>query len=1163
MRTLINRLDRCDWHIFTAANPAYVLVDDHWVEDPQTLSEEENAARNAELMKQIKKIQAKRDKAEERAKANGKPTKGLPRITVEPARGVYGHTPEPSLMVTGLSVNEALELAGTWGQASITTPTGVAFTNGEFVPFKAEIPQVGTDLDDNYTEVMVDGVPVRFSYPVDFDESFPIKVAGLKVGISAKATAYLTSRERQKIELKTAQAIVDWLGKLPNPEEMASVAWAGRAKRGWYERSARAIVEIFGEDSPRFAALLAALSPQCSVEDNLGNTLRTWNNWLKAGRPTDYDSIVEIMGQSVQGDKGTDSVLEAWVNNAVRALTNDPIEMILSGPKVDSFRLNLLGNTIEVTNDTWMANYAGISQKRLQGKLLTSGKDPGKGTAYLAMNIMARKAAKVLTERTGEKWTASEIQETVWSWARSLWYAASQTKAKGDENFLTHFLSLGKLTAQDIASTPDFEVLFTTEIYENILKEAGYDDQLAEVRRLVAIGARNGQADGGGGNPAWAPGAGIDRATYDRHLQDAASRLSKGNTELNLIEEQKHSHFNQAGPAQIRRASVLFGQGEIVVTLFQKAADRSSFVHEVGHIMLELLKADATGDEVDPQVAHDYWQIKQWLGVKGDEPLTTEQHERFARGFEAYLMEGKAPVVGLRRVFGLFKDWLVGIYREMANLNVQVTPEVSEVFDRLIATDDQIQATKELDGFNDLLAQEAGVLSEPETVFMKSLAEQAEAEAEERLRKKALKDVEFERKAAKETRRLELTQEIRKEVERDPVHKLRQALRLPRKQGGARISLESAIEAMEDLVQRMGWDEGTAANQAADAQLQEMRDRREEIRKDLRGVKKALQQAENEKAPKGRINYLKSRMHALENDIATINDQVKNVAKFEKGTRKDIPSLPRNWFVNEGGMDIELLAHEHGYTSGSEMIEDLLSAPELEDDVRVRVENRLEIEFPVTSQEELAEEANRALHNKHRLEFLAVERLILARMTKREMKLQEAKARVQAARKAALKILGLKRWKDAGNWKRFLAAERRAQKAVERAVLAGDYETALALKDTQILQHALCTEAMGIADENARMLRLLKKYANRGRTDTFGLPADYLDQIDGILEGVSFRPVRLLSAIDPQTGERLKGGAEAEREVRAALSKWAAEQEAQGFPVDIPEHILQEINRKP
>ena len=68
----------------------------------------------------------------------------------------------------------------------------------------------------------------------------------------------------------------------------------------------------------------------------------------------------------------------------------------------------------------------------------------------------------------------------------------------------------------------------------------------------------------------------------------------------------------------------------------------------------------------------------------------TEAHEKFARTFEGYLMTGEAPSVGLKRTFRKFKEWLIGIYKEVSALNVEISPEVKMVFDRMLATEDEI-----------------------------------------------------------------------------------------------------------------------------------------------------------------------------------------------------------------------------------------------------------------------------------------------------------------------------------------------------------------------------------------------------------------------------------------------------------------------------------------
>ena len=67
----------------------------------------------------------------------------------------------------------------------------------------------------------------------------------------------------------------------------------------------------------------------------------------------------------------------------------------------------------------------------------------------------------------------------------------------------------------------------------------------------------------------------------------------------------------------------------------------------------------------------------------------------FARGFERYLMEGVAPSKGLRRLFATIKGWMVALYRDVRNLGVPLSDEVRGVFDRMLASEDDIAAARE------------------------------------------------------------------------------------------------------------------------------------------------------------------------------------------------------------------------------------------------------------------------------------------------------------------------------------------------------------------------------------------------------------------------------------------------------------------------------------
>ncbi len=47
------------------------------------------------------------------------------------------------------------------------------------------------------------------------------------------------------------------------------------------------LVDVFGDDAPRFTGVLAGTSPQTSVQSNLLNSLNIFKNWNASGRLRD------------------------------------------------------------------------------------------------------------------------------------------------------------------------------------------------------------------------------------------------------------------------------------------------------------------------------------------------------------------------------------------------------------------------------------------------------------------------------------------------------------------------------------------------------------------------------------------------------------------------------------------------------------------------------------------------------------------------------------------------------------------------------------------------------------------------------------------------------------------------------------------------------------
>lgn len=132
------------------------------------------------------------------------------------------------------------------------------------------------------------------------------------------------------------------------------------------------------------------------------------------------------------------------------------------------------------------------------------------------------------------------------------------------------------------------------------------------------------------------------------------------------------------------RGSITFTEEGAIIDLF-KTANPSTLFHELGHLFLRDMR-DVAKATKRPRARHDYKVIKDWLGAKGDR-LTRAQEEKFARGFEQYLREGKAPKPALQEIFDRFKAWLENIYKSAQDLNVEISDEVREVFDRMLGGD--------------------------------------------------------------------------------------------------------------------------------------------------------------------------------------------------------------------------------------------------------------------------------------------------------------------------------------------------------------------------------------------------------------------------------------------------------------------------------------------
>ena len=150
--------------------------------------------------------------------------------------------------------------------------------------------------------------------------------------------------------------------------------------------------------------------------------------------------------------------------------------------------------------------------------------------------------------------------------------------------------------------------------------------------------------------------------------------------------------YNQS----INGMTEIMKDGERIISIF-KTADRSTFLHEMGHVFFDDIQKLASMENVPEQLVLDWNKLKEWSewdDAQGAD--NTKAHEKFARGWEAYLREGNAPTKGLQRVFRMFSKWLTRIYRAVTRLGGLPPKEIQDIMARMIATQEDIDAyTKE------------------------------------------------------------------------------------------------------------------------------------------------------------------------------------------------------------------------------------------------------------------------------------------------------------------------------------------------------------------------------------------------------------------------------------------------------------------------------------
>lgn len=515
------------------------------------------------------------------------------------------------------------------------------------------------------------------------------------------------------------------------------------------------------------------------------------------------------------------------------------------------------------------------------------------------------------------------------------------------------------------------------------------------------------------------------------------------------------------------RGRIRIGQEGYAIDLF-RSADRSTFLHETGHYFLDVMGHIASDENAPEQVKKDYQTLLDWMGVKSSDEIGTDEHEKFARGFEQYLMEGKAPSSALQRAFGRFRKWLTSIYKNVKNLNVDMSDDVRGVMDRMLSSEAAIdQAHRDVG----LSSEELKGLPPEVQAKINDLQMRARDQAESQLLKEQMAELKTSRKEFLDKERVRIEGNAKDQVAEIPIFK-----------------------ASDEAVETIGEDKrpGTIAEKFLSGRLEPSDMGKFEALAEVHGFKDGEELAQQMiMAEEGN-----QRQHEIDRRVEAGMAQHADMMNTDAIKAEAMKAI-------HGHMTTELLALER------EALDRLIHNEGVKAEAKRRNMEELEAQRKVEEEEAAKEkdenkraEMTEKIRQKFEARFERERAHELAPEISRRKRL-EAKVEAQAAKEQARQILSSKPIKEAGNAKPYITAERNSAVKAAKALAKGDYEKASEYKRQQMLNHAIAAESMRNRELADKSISYLKDFATR-KNDLKDMPYGFMRQIDQMLSRSGF-----------------------------------------------------------
>ena len=258
-------------------------------------------------------------------------------------------------------------------------------------------------------------------------------------------------------------------------------------------------------------------------------------------------------------------------------------------------------------------------------------------------------------------------------------------------------------------------------------------------------------------------------ASFDNNIHDE--------TDLVKLKEQNKGYYQNN--TAVTKGQISFSDnGQALIQLF-KASDASTVIHETGHYFVEMFIRHAFGPQGTARQQKDAMALLNYAGItldkwqKGTADEKRQAHERLAEAMETWVMEGKASDRSLKRVLQQFSKWLKKVYESITRSeNAKgITPEVREVFDRMLSAEAEVERAARAETFFARLPD--AVTSQLSERALEMLADKmlaARDKAVEILTRDSLKNYTSERRAAIDKFKKESKAKAQEEVSKEQVY---------------------------------------------------------------------------------------------------------------------------------------------------------------------------------------------------------------------------------------------------------------------------------------------------------------------------------------------------------------------------------------------------------